>query len=83
MLRSEHLADFEFPIGANHGIGIDRQVDRELPHRGKLIARAQRARGDPAQHLIDDLAVGRNAAALIQRELDASELSGFERHSKS
>ena len=78
LLRGQHFTDFELSIGADYSVGIDRQVDGKLPHRGELIARAQRSGRDSAQHLIDDLAISRNAAALIQRELDAS-IGGFER----
>ena len=68
--RGKYFADFELSIGANHGIWVDGQVNRQLPHSGQLIARPQGPGRDAAQHLIDDLTIRRNATAAIQGELE-------------
>ena len=57
LLGFQHAADFQFAVGANHGVRVDRQIHRQLPDSRKLIARGQRARRDAAGHLVDDLAV--------------------------
>jgi hypothetical protein len=72
LLGSEHFPDFQFSIGADHGIGIDGQVDRQLADCRELIARTQRSGSDSAQHLIDNLAVGGDSAVLVQGELNSS-----------
>ena len=71
LLGDKHFADFEFAIGANHGVWVNGQVNRESTHRRQLIARPQGSCCDAAQHLIDDLTVSGNAAVGIQSELEA------------
>ena len=70
LLGREQFADFELAVSADDGVGIDGDVDGELADRGKLIAGAKGSGSDAAQDLIDDLAVGGDAAAGIQRELN-------------
>ena len=65
LLRRQHSADFQFPISPNHRIRINREIDRELAHRGELIARPQTAGRDAAEHLVDNLPVDRHAAAQV------------------
>ena len=57
-------------VRAHHRVRIDREIHRELSHGGQLIAGVEAAGRYAAQHLVDDLAVGRNAAARVQRELN-------------
>ncbi len=39
LLGDQHLTDFELPIGADHGVGIDRQIDGQLANSWQLITR--------------------------------------------
>ncbi len=68
LMGFEQAAEFQFTISAHHGIGIDGEIDGELAHRRQLVAGGQRAGGDPAPHLIDQLAIDRDAAMKINGE---------------
>ena len=46
----QQTANFEFAVRSNNGVGIDGQIDCELTHGGKLVARGQRAGSDGAAH---------------------------------
>ena len=64
----EQAAEFEFAVGAHHGIGINGEIDGELADGGKLIASGERSGGDSAAHLVDELAVDGDAAVEVDRE---------------
>ena len=76
LMGFEQAAELQFAIGPHHGIGIDGQIDGELPHGWQLVARSQRARGDPAPHLVDQLPVDRDAGMQIEGELETGALGG-------
>ena len=40
LMRFEQASEFQFAVGTHDGVGIDREIDRELAHRGKLVAGA-------------------------------------------
>ena len=65
----EHASEFELAVGAHHGVGIDRQIDGELAHGGKLVAGGEGTGGNATADLIDQLAVDRDAAVQVEREL--------------
>ena len=75
--------ELELVLGAAHRVGVDGEVDRELAHGGEAVARAQRARGDGALHLVDDLPVEGNAALQIDGDREShwflSSFGGSER----
>ena len=58
------------PCWVSSRIGIDGEVHRHLPDGGKLVSRGQCSSGDPAQHLVDDLAVHGDSAPQIQPEFE-------------
>src|SRR5277367_3364532 len=72
LLRLEQSAELELAVGANHGVGIDGEIDGKLAHRGQLIARGERTRRDSAACLIDNLPVDRHAAVQVEPELKSS-----------
>lgn len=37
----ENAGSLEVGVDARHGVGVDPQVDRQLPDRGELVARIQ------------------------------------------
>ena len=76
----EHATEFQFAVCPQDGIRIDGQIHRKLPHGGKLIARRQRSRRDPAQNLVDDLAIDGNSGPQVQFELGTSAVSGSALH---
>lgn len=53
-------------IGPYDRVRINRQIDCQLANRRKLIALGECTCGDPADHLIDDLAVDRDTAMQVQ-----------------
>lgn len=65
LMGLDQAAKFQFAVGPHHGIGIDGEVDSKLAHRGQLITSFQRAGGDAAADLIDELAVNRDAAVQV------------------
>src|SRR5581483_8012656 len=71
LLRFQHPANFQLAISAHHRVRINREIDRELPHGGKLVAGGQRAGSDAAHHQVDDLAVRRHAAVQVEPEREA------------
>ncbi len=60
--------ELELGVGAAHRVGVDGEVDRELAHRRQAVAGPDRARGDGALHLVDDLPVDRHAALQVDRD---------------
>ena len=38
LLGFEYAADFQFPIGAENGVGVDGEIDGELADSGELVA---------------------------------------------
>ena len=60
-MRFQQASQFKLPVGAHHRIGIDLQVDCQLPYRGQLVAWGQGAGSDSAAHLVDQLAVNRHS----------------------
>ncbi len=64
----EQASQFEFAVGAHHGVGIDGEIDGKLADGGKLIAGRQGAGGDSRPHLIDELAINRDASMKIESE---------------
>jgi hypothetical protein len=70
LLGLQHASDFQFPIRSHYRIGIDGKVYGHLANGGKLMPGRQSPGGDPAQDLVDDLAVYRDAAVPIQPECE-------------
>jgi len=66
LVRFEQAVVLEFAVGANHRVGINLEVDRELPHGGELIARIERTGRDRPAGLVDNLAVNRDAGVKIE-----------------
>src|SRR5581483_8757421 len=62
-------AKLQFAVGAHHRVRIDRKIDCELAHSGELVARTQRSGRNSPPHLVDKLAIDRNTAMQIDREL--------------
>ena len=69
LLRFKHASNFEFTISPDDRVRINRQIDRQLTNGGKLIASGESRRSNAANHLVDDLAVDRDAAVQVQAEL--------------
>ena len=65
----EQTANFEFPISPHHRVWIDGEIHRKLADRGELVAGSERAGSEAPSHLIDQLAVHRDAAVEIESEL--------------
>ena len=80
LLGFQHASNFEFAISPDDCVRIDRQIDRQLTNRGKLIASRQRRRGNAADHLVDDLPINRHAAVQVQTELEGLSLCGCRAH---
>jgi hypothetical protein len=80
LMGLEQSAQFEFAVSAHNGVGIDGQIDGKLADGGQLISGAQGAGRNAGMRLIDDLAVNRNAAAEIERELEGAAGLGFVPH---
>ena len=68
LLRFQHASNLQFPVGAQHGVGIDGQIHRHLADGGELVSGSERARGNPGLHLINDLPVNRYATLEIEGE---------------
>ena len=68
LMGFEQAAEFELAIGAHDGVGIDFEIDGELADGGELIAGGQRAGGDAAADLVDQLAVDGDAAVQVDGE---------------
>ena len=67
-MRFEQAAEFQFAIGAHDGVGIDLEVAGLLTDGWMLIAGGELSGGDSAAHLVDELAVDRDAAVQVDRE---------------
>ena len=76
----DHAAEFELAVCPQDRIRIDGQIDRQLPHGGKLIASGQRSRRKTGPDLVDDLAVDGNSAAQIQGKLETLSVGGSAPH---
>jgi phage baseplate assembly protein W len=74
LMGFEQAPEFQFAVGAHHGVGIDGEIDGELADSGKLIPGRQGARGYTGPHLIDELAINRDASMKIKSEGEASVL---------
>src|SRR5580704_5874269 len=68
LLRIEDASNFHFAIGTRHGVGVDLQVDGYLADGWQLIPGNQDSRSLSGLHLIDELAIERNAAVHVQAE---------------
>ena len=68
LMGFEQAREFEFAVSPHHGVGIDGEIDGELAHGRELISSIQRAGGDAAPHLVDQLAVNRDAAVQVDGE---------------
>ena|GEM_PF-4553149 len=62
--------DFEFAVGADDGVGIDREVDGGLADGGELITGAERTEDDAVADLFDELAVNGDAARQIEMKVE-------------
>ena len=62
----EKPTDFKLTVSADHGIGIDGKIHRELAHGGKLVAAGEAPGGDGPEHLVHNLPVNGNARAQIE-----------------
>jgi len=62
---------FELQVCPADGVGVYHQVNRNLAHRGQLIAWTQAPRGDKLLHLLDDLYEYRHPAFEIEFEHNA------------
>ena len=71
LMSFEQAPEFQFAVGAHHGVGIDGEIDGELADSGKLIPSRQGARGDTRPHLIDELAINGDASMKIESEGEA------------
>ena len=74
LLGFKQASKLEFPVGAHYRIGIDGEIDGKLADCRKLISRRQGARGDTRPHLIDELAINRDASMKIKAEGEAAVL---------
>jgi hypothetical protein len=70
LMGFEHAAEFELAIGAHDSIGVDGEIDGELPDGRELVAGGERSGSDAGAHLIDELAVDGNAGVEIEGELE-------------
>jgi hypothetical protein len=55
---------FQIGVGVSHGIQINFQQHRDLPHGGHLLAGTQHTCANGPQHLLTDLHVDGNAVVL-------------------
>ena len=67
----ERAAEFQFAVGAHNGVWIDGQIDRKLAHGWKLVSCSERSSRNAGPHPIDDLAIHRDAAAIIEAESES------------
>src|SRR5215472_1234553 len=79
LVRFQQSSQLELAIGANHGVGIDGQVDGKLSYRGQLVAGSEGSGSHPAPDLVDDLAIHRYAAMQVEPEPEWRP-SGIHRH---
>jgi len=77
LMGFQQAPEFEFAVGAHHRVGVDGEVDGELTDRGQLIAGGERSGGDSGAHLIDELAVNRDASVKVKGEGEAAILGNF------
>ena len=70
LVRLEQAAQLEFAVCADDGVGIDGQVYSKLPHGRQLISGIEGAGCHGAAHLVDDLAVDRDATVEIEVEAE-------------
>jgi hypothetical protein len=66
----QQTSKFEFAVRPSDSIRIDGQINRELAHCGKLIARHQRTGSHTAAHLVDDLAIDRYTAVKVKPQTE-------------
>ena len=74
LLGFEQASEFELAVSAHHRVGIDGEIDGKLTDGGKLVAGGQGAGGDTRPHLIDELAIDRDAGMKIEGEGEAAVL---------
>ena len=70
LLRVQDAEQLQVRVGLAHRVGIDLELDGEVPHGGQLLAGQQPPGGDAVADLIDDLPVKRHAALEIQLEIN-------------
>jgi len=63
--RLEHAGAFEIHIDSGDGIGVDLEIDGELPNRGQLIAHSKASRSNRCPEAPFDLGVNRGGIAGI------------------
>ncbi len=63
--RFDHAAALELGVDAGHRIGVDPQLDGELPHGRKLVARPQPARRNRRAQAAFELRVDRRGVASV------------------
>ena len=68
LLGAEDASDLELPVGADDGVGVDGEVDGQLPDRRQLVAWREGPGGDAAEDLVDDLAVDGDSAGHVPME---------------
>jgi hypothetical protein len=66
--------ELELGVGPADRVGVDGEVDRELPDRGEALAWRDRFGGDRGLHLIDDLAVEGHAALDVELDFECHAL---------
>jgi hypothetical protein len=74
LMGFEKTSKFQFAVGAHHGVGINGEINCELANCRKLISGCQGTRGDTRPHLIDELAINRDAGMKIESEGEAAVL---------
>ena len=63
----DHSGAFQLRVHPGHRVGVDAEVDRELPHRRQLIADLQTARRDRRPQPAFELRVDRRAIPRVDR----------------
>src|SRR5215831_11672219 len=67
-LRGEHASAFELSVDFRDGVGVDAQVDGELPHGREAIAGAQAPGGDRGANATIELGIQRGRIERIDGE---------------
>jgi hypothetical protein len=70
LVSLKQASQLELAVRADNGVGIDGKVYGKLAHGGQLISGSECAGCHGAAHLIDDLAIDRDATVEVEVEAE-------------
>lgn len=68
LMGFDNTEDFQFPVGADNGVGVDGEIDGGLANGGQLVAGMEGIESDAVSNLLDKLAVDGDAASEVEPE---------------